>query len=67
MRYFFAILQESIQTFIFYLFFNLFFSWKTKMENKGMENNKVKKMTFGKQKDGKQKWKTRLNTYLLVK
>jgi hypothetical protein len=37
------------------------------MENKGMENNKVKKMTFGKQKDGKQKWKTRLNTYLLVK
>jgi len=35
------------------------------MENEGMENNKA--FAFGKQKDGKQKWKTRLSIYLLVK
>lgn len=36
------------------------------MENKGMENNEVKK-TSGKQKDGKQRWKTIHNIYLQVK
>ena len=35
------------------------------MENKRMENNKT--LVFGKQKDGKQKWKTRHSIYLQVK
>ncbi len=37
------------------------------MENERLENNKVKIFAFGKQKDGKQRWKTRLNTYLQVR
>ncbi len=47
------------------------------MENKRMENDKdkilIKKfekrliLSFGKQRNGKQKWKTKQNIYLLVK
>jgi hypothetical protein len=37
------------------------------MDNKRMENNEKSKVFSGKQRNGKQKWKTNLNTFLQVK